>query len=62
MGQNTKKGNGGELSIASQELVPCSEVKDCRALLIDKRDGETLMAIYLMMTAKWKGEGGECET
>lgn len=45
MGQNTKKVNGGELPIASQELVPCSAVEDCTVLLVSKKDREILMAI-----------------
>lgn len=46
LGQNSKKLNEGELQIASQKLVPWSEVKDCRVFLINKRDGEMLMATY----------------
>lgn len=52
MGQNTKKENGGELPIASQELVPCSAVKDCKVLLISKKVRGDIDSNLLMRTAK----------
>lgn len=45
MSQNTEKVNGLELPIASQELVPCSAVKDCKVLLISKKGWGDVMAI-----------------